>query len=58
MANRLPMVMVATIMMESIRLHWAVIEPKTLTNTTMVAKAAAPFEMTERYAVTLVGAPW
>ena len=51
------MVMVATIKIESILLHSAVMEPKTFTKITMAVKAAAPFEMTDKYAVTLVGAP-
>ena len=48
MANRLAMVMVATMTTHSISLHWAVMEPNTLTKMAISAKAAAPFEITDR----------
>ena len=57
MANKLASVMLMMIIPNRIPCHWAIRLPNTLYSNNISTKTAEPLETTERYEVTLVGAP-
>ena len=57
MANRLAMVMLAMVVMYIIICHCFTIGANTVVSTVKSVNTAAPFDITDRYAVTAVGAP-
>ena len=57
MANRLPMVIVRIAVIYKTSCQIAVMVRNTVKRTIIRMNAAAPFEMTDRKAVTLIGAP-